>query len=543
MLAATVLLAGYITGCSERPLESGTELPSPSTVARDLTVGSQGDDVRAVTNYLTAFGYFPNDKLARQYPAWRPLTPQSPQFPAVFDENTASAIRQLQANTGIPVSGVVDEATRAVLYMPRCGVPDGIQPVDQSDKFSLIAGGSGNFGGRVNITWSLTNANLPPNLTFNQIVGAIQTVANAWSSTTNLSIARTSGSGDIRIQFAFIDGPNQILGETSGTSITLDSAESWTISTPTPGASLDLNTVAEHEMGHALGLDHTGVSNAVMFPVIPSGVERRTPVVDDSVAVSTMYDTWAALPGAAKDVAIGADGSLWVIGTNPVGTAADFGIYKFNGSGWDAADGGAVRIAVDPSGAPWIVNSQGVIFQRTSNSPFSGSWTQQPGLAKDIGIGFDGSVWVIGTNPIGFNFGIYKWNGSNWDGSDGSAVRIAVGPEGFPWIVNSQGQIFRRTTSSPSSGTWTQLSGNVFPFVDVGIGPGNFGWAVANTNGEAILEVRDEQQSSPGVPARNTWIQTGHRFGTGNSAVSVTVDPNGQPVMLRADGTILRATK
>jgi hypothetical protein len=71
------------------------------------------------------------------------------------------------------------------------------------------------------------------------------------------------------------------------------------------------------------------------------------------------------LPGAAKDVAVGGDGSVWVIGTNPVGSAGDFGIFRFNGTAFEPVDGGGVRIAVAPDGLPFAVNSKGQIFRGT----------------------------------------------------------------------------------------------------------------------------------------------------------------------------------
>jgi len=80
-----------------------------------------------------------------------------------------------------------------------------------------------------------------------------------------------------------------------------------------------------------------------------------------------------------------------------------------------------MRIAVDPSGAPWVVNVNGNIYSRAS-----GSWQLMPGLAKDIGIGADGSVWVIGTDPTPGGYGIYRWNGSDWSRIDGGATDISV---------------------------------------------------------------------------------------------------------------------
>jgi hypothetical protein len=38
--------------------------------------------------------------------------------------------------------------------------------------------------------------------------------------------------------------------------------------------------------------------------------------------------------------------------------------YRFNGSGWDAVNGGGVAITTGPDGMPWVVNSAGQIFER-----------------------------------------------------------------------------------------------------------------------------------------------------------------------------------
>jgi hypothetical protein len=78
---------------------------------------------------------------------------------------------------------------------------------------------------------------------------------------------------------------------------------------------------------------------------------------------------WEQLPGAAKDVGVSFGGSAWVIGTNPVGSSGDFGIFNWDGTQWlqrFLSQGGA-RIAVDEgipgSGRPWVVNSARQIFE------------------------------------------------------------------------------------------------------------------------------------------------------------------------------------
>jgi len=168
---------------------------------------------------------------------------------------------------------------------------------------------------------------------------------------------------------------------------------------------------------------------------------------------------WTQLPGTGKDIGIGADGSVYVIGTNAV--SGGFGIYKYvaSSNSWQGIDGGGVRIAVDPRGNPWIVNDAGAIYRRVSNQ-----WRLLPGSAKDIGIGADGTVYVIGTNAVGGGFGIYKYvaSSNSWQGIDGGGVQIAVNPRGAPWVVNSANAIYRRVSNQ-----WTLLTGAA---KDIGIG-------------------------------------------------------------------------
>src|SRR6478672_8915538 len=185
--------------------------------------------------------------------------------------------------------------------------------------------------------------------------------------------------------------------------------------------------------------------------------------------------TWVQLPGLAKDIGVGGDGSVWIIGTNPSGTAHDFGIHRWTGNNWQGIEGGGVRIDVDQRGNPWIVNSKGEIFRRVNDG-----WEHLPGLAKDIGVGGDGSVWIIGTNPGGtkHDFGIHKWTGSNWQGVEGGGVRIDVDQRGNPWIVNSKGEIFRRANDR-----WEHLPGFA---KDIGVGGDGSVWIIGtNPSGTA----------------------------------------------------------
>jgi hypothetical protein len=156
---------------------------------------------------------------------------------------------------------------------------------------------------------------------------------------------------------------------------------------------------------------------------------------------------WQQATGLAKDIGVGVgppNESVWAIGTNHVGAASDFGVFRFNdfGAGWSPLDGGGVRIAVDPTGHPWMVNSVGEIYQHT-NSGWRNITDISGGRARDIGVGGDGTVWVIGTDNVPGGGTPFQWTGSIWkDVAGGGATQISVDPSGLPWIVNSDGAIF-----------------------------------------------------------------------------------------------------
>jgi beta-glucosidase-like glycosyl hydrolase len=210
--------------------------------------------------------------------------------------------------------------------------------------------------------------------------------------------------------------------------------------------------------------------------------------------------TWKSAPGLATNIATGADGSVWVIGTNPV--SGGYGIYRWTVTGWAAVPGGAVRIAVGPDGSPWVVNSAQRIYRRVGSS-----WVLYPGAAVDIAAGANGAVWVVGINPVPGGYGIYYWTGTGWAGVSGGAVAIAVGPDGSPWVVNSAQRIYRRVGSS-----WVLYPGAA---VDIAAGANGAVWVVG------INPV-------PGGYGIYRWTGTGWA-GVSGGAVAIAVGASGRP--------------
>ncbi len=133
----------------------------------------------------------------------------------------------------------------------------------------------------------------------------------------------TSNDGTLGLTVTTFNG-NRVLGaniffnpQPSGVCWVTDSS---VISCPNPSDAIqDLQTVAMHELGHFIGLDHSAVVRAVMFPFAP---EKQTELSwDDAAGAAQLY------PKSAPDVATGA-----ISGRVSLGGAAVFGAHVFANS-------------------------------------------------------------------------------------------------------------------------------------------------------------------------------------------------------------------
>lgn len=221
---------------------------------------------------------------------------------------------------------------------------------------------------------------------------------------------------------------------------------------------------------------------------------------------SAFSQNWARIGGiTARDIAVGSNGTVWATGTNSA-------IYRLNGTNWQTMPGLAERIAVDPRGEAWVINSSRQIYRYVTAS---NSWTLIQGNATDIGIGADGSVWIIGANQAEGGFDIYKWSGNGWNRVQGGAVRIAVDPRGNAWVVNNTNNVFTFNGS-----TFVQQPGAV---QDIGIGANGTVWCTASDN--QIYQWN----------GRNWALKTG-------LANNISVAPDGNAWVVNAGGEVFRTT-
>lgn len=157
-------------------------------------------------------------------------------------------------------------------------------------------------------------------------------------------------------------------------------------------------------------------------------------------ALNLATNEFELYPGRATDIGIGINGAVWIVGTNPV--YGGYEILRWNASSWTwtIVPGGAVRIAVDPQGLPWVVNAWGAIYAYNNSMK---AFVGKPGYAKDIGIGGDGTVWIVSADPAPGGYQVYRWNGSAWLWSSNiGGTNISVGSDGRPWITDDVNNIY-----------------------------------------------------------------------------------------------------
>ncbi|MBI2686269.1 MAG: matrixin family metalloprotease [Acidobacteria bacterium] len=219
--------------------------------------------------------------------------------------------------------------------------------------------------GAASLTYSLQA--LTGKIPAEQAQQEIQRAMAMWSQVVKVNFARTASTGasrNINILFGArdhgdnyaFDGPGRVLAHTFypappnpepiAGDLHFDDEENWNV-----GADVDLFSVALHELGHALGLGHSDVPNAVMYPYY----RRATALTPEDIgAIRLLYgampdesvpaplalsittpssgSTTSAATTSITGTVTGANGTPQVTWSNPRGGSGSATVTE-NGSG------------------------------------------------------------------------------------------------------------------------------------------------------------------------------------------------------------------
>lgn len=205
---------------------------------------------------------------------------------------------------------------------------------------------------------------------------------------------------------------------------------------------------------------------ATQIAVAPDGV---TWVIDAKEKGIQRYvnNDWQRLPGTANDIAIGGDGKVFIIGTNP--RTGGYGIFKWDETSYNwiqTSRGAGIKIAVDKTGNPWVITSGNDVFKTADGGR---SWTIIPNLkAREICIKeyYMNRTWcdqkmVVTTTPQNNGFSV-AISGTNSDTfyplstpADFSPMKVAMAPNSVVFLINATNDIWFSTTSNPTG--WAVL--------------------------------------------------------------------------------------
>ncbi len=245
------------------------------------TRGKQVKGLEHVQKYLNRFGYLAEKEVCEA---------------GVLDDTTAKMLKRYQRKHGLKETGQFDAATRESMTTTRCGLRDMNNGIDFATTCSW---------GRCNLTFAFdVGTNDIP------LQGEFQAVRNAlatWASVVNFTFTEVAPNAnpDVLIGWRPANDPDHsmvggVLAHADfppGCSVVTnnlpkpvhfdDTEHTWNIGAA-PNT-FDVETVALHEFGHILGLAHSNVAGAVMFPTVSSNFTKRALTQDDIDGVRSLY--------------------------------------------------------------------------------------------------------------------------------------------------------------------------------------------------------------------------------------------------------------
>ncbi|GMI89248.1 hypothetical protein like AT4G16640 [Hibiscus trionum] len=241
--------------------------------------GGGASGINQVKQYLKRYGYYPHGvKLT---------------LDDRFDDFLESALKAYQQFLYLDVTGKIDSATIKTMMTPRCGMPD-----NQGESHLISNYNTTNSKWRkYNLSYSISNA--PSGFKVNGVETVFARAMKSWADVSPFKFTKNSNS-DIKVAFYSNNhGDYPFYDPVTGNEayahafypqdgrVHFNTLYTW--STSPTSRQADMESIAVHELGHTLGLNHSGLLSAIMYPYIDLGTIKRTLTQDDKDGLKAMY--------------------------------------------------------------------------------------------------------------------------------------------------------------------------------------------------------------------------------------------------------------
>ncbi|XP_044752543.1 macrophage metalloelastase-like [Coccinella septempunctata] len=242
----------------------------------------KGDDPK-ICVYLSKYGYMEEIDMDSS-------------APIIKASELVESLKQFQSFMGLPVTGRLNKATIKMMSMARCGVKDITARTQQRVKRFAMQGSTWK---KKHITYRINK--YPKNLRKEDVDIMVHKAFNLWSNHSELTFEACKNSSRIvDIDIAFVkgkhgddtsfEGPGGILAHAFfpqfGGDVHFDDSETWTINSV---EGTNLLQVANHEIGHSLGLSHSEELSASMSPLYNDYIPDFMLHMDDIQGIQKLY--------------------------------------------------------------------------------------------------------------------------------------------------------------------------------------------------------------------------------------------------------------